>query len=140
MQPTFDQAFQILKVVREAGVSLEGLQTVYNLGLLSDLFNADNLTNVDREKFRLILGYGPPVFKVKMGGSENTDEIVANLSFYFDSQITQTNFPLKPSKNPWEDEIEIVDPDGKFSKKEGLRILEDRGLMQPTYEHAIRFA
>ena len=104
--PTFDQAFQILNLAREAGVSLETL------------------------------------FRVKMGGSENTDQIVAALrkdGLWVNNYITQTNFPLKPNALG-EDEIEIVDPDRSFSEEEGLQILKDKGLTRPTYEHAIRFA
>ncbi len=32
--PTFDQAFQLLSVVREADKNLEGLQALYTTGLL----------------------------------------------------------------------------------------------------------
>jgi len=140
--PTFDQAFQILNLAREAGVSLETLQALYATGLLSDLLRAENPIAVNREAFRVILGYDPSVFRVKMGGSENTDQIVAALredGLWVNDYITQTNFPLKPNALG-EDEIEIVDPDRSFSEEEGLQILKDKGLTRPTYEHAIRFA
>jgi len=80
------------------------------------------------------------LFKVKMGGTNNTDEITAALGFHFNGWITQANFPLTSSDTPWEDEIEIVDPGKSFSEEEGLAILKEKGLIRPTYEHAIRFA
>lgn len=137
MQPTFDQAFQLLNITRESGASLETLQAVFQ-GFLPDLLKAEKLPN--REEFRKLLGYDPSVFKVKMGGANNTDEITAALGFPFNDWITQKSFPLKPSENPTEDEIEIVDPGRDFSEEEGLQILKDKGLERPTYEHAIRFA
>lgn len=140
MQPTFDQAFQMLSIAREAHASLEVLQDVYNAGLLSDLLKAENPAAVNREEFRRVLGYGPSVFKVEMGGPETTDQITANLGFMFDKLINQQNFPLEKAKTLWEDEIEIVDPGYSFSEKEGLQILKNKGLLRPTYEHSIRFA
>ena len=79
------------------------------------------------------------VFTVKMGGLENTDQITRALGFPFNDWITQENFPLKPSATPWEDDIEIVDPGKSFTEEEGFRILKDKGLVRPTYEHGIRF-
>ena len=140
MQPTFDQAFQLLNITRESGASLETLQAVYGAGLLSDLLKAENPCKVSREEFRRILGYDPSVFKVKMGGANNTDEITAALGFPFNNWITQANFPLTASETPTEDEIEIVDPGKSFSEEEGLAILKEKGLLRPTYEHGIRFA
>jgi hypothetical protein len=140
MQPTFDQAFQMLNITRESGASLENLQALYNAGLLSDLLKAENPCKVNREEFRRLLGYDPSVFKVKMGGANNTDEVTAALGFPFNDWITQANFPLTVSETPTEDEIEIVDPGKSFSEEEGLAILKEKGLERPTYEHAIRFA
>jgi hypothetical protein len=140
MQPTFDQAFQLLNITRESGASLENLQALYNAGLLSDLLKAENPCKVNREEFRRLLGYDPSVFKVKMGGANNTDEITAALGFPFNDWITQANFPLTASETPTEDEIEIVDPGKSFSEEEGLAILKEKGLLRPTYEHGIRFA
>jgi hypothetical protein len=143
MQPTFDQAYQMLNIAREAGVSLEQLQTVYNLGFLPDLLKAKNLTAVDREAFRKLLGYDPSVFSVKMGGPENTDMIVAALranGIWVNDYVTQANFPLTALKTPVEDEIEIVDPGKSFSEEEGLVILAKHKLDRPTYKHGIRFA
>ncbi len=140
MQPTFDQAFQLLKITRESGASLETLQAVYDAGLLSDLLKAENPCKVNREEFRRLLGYDSSVFKVKMGGANNTDEITVALGFPFHDWITQANFPLTASETPTEDEIEIVDPGKSFSEEGGLAILEEKGLERPTYEHGIRFA
>jgi hypothetical protein len=140
MQPTFDQAFQLLNITRESGASLENLQAIYNAGLLSDLLKAESPCKVNREEFRRLLGYDPSVFKVKMGGANNTDEITAALGFPFNDWITQANFPLTASETPTEDEIEIVDPGKSFSEEEGLTILKEKGLLRPTYEHGIRFA
>ena len=126
MQPTFDQAFQLLNITRESGASLETLQAVYGAGLLSDLLKAENPCKVNREEFRKLLGYDPSVFKVKMGGANNTDEITAALGFPFNGWITQANFPLTASETPTGDEIEIVDPSKSFSEEEGLQILKRR--------------
>ncbi len=136
MQPTFDQAFQLLNIARESGASLETLQAVFQ-GFLPDLLKAEKLPN--RDEFRKLLGLDPSVFIVKMGGTNNTDEITAALGFPFNDWITQKNFPLKPSENPTEDVIEIVDPGKDFSEEEGLAFLKEKGLLRPTYEHAIRF-
>jgi hypothetical protein len=140
MQSTFDQAFQLLNITRESGASLETLQAVYGAGLLSDLLKAENPCKVNREEFRRLLGYDPSVFKVKMGGANNTDEITAALGFPFNDWIAQASFPLTASETPTEDEIEIVDPGKSFSQEEGLQILKEKGLLRPTYEHGIRFA
>ena len=83
-------------------------------------------------------------FTVKMGGKNNTDQIVAHLkaSGGFKSvyqRINQANFPLMPSENPREDEIELIDPGRPFSKEEGLAMLEKKNLGRPNYEHVIRF-
>ena len=119
------------------------LQALYASGLLGDLRRCAaelDPTKVDRDQFQRILGLDPSVFTVKMGGSETTDQITAALGFSFNKWITQANFPLKPSENPTEDEIEIVDPGCSFSEEEGLKILKDKNLVRPTYEHAIRFS
>jgi len=140
--PSFDQAYQVLNLVRESGASLENLQAIYMTGFLSDLLKAKNLAKVDREAFRKLLGYDSSVFKVKMGGANNTDQIMAALprEFWFDEWITQANFPLVPSTSPWEDEVEVFDPKCEFNAAEGLKLIFDRGLMPPTCEHWIRFA
>ena len=119
------------------------LQALYASGLLGDLRRCAvelDLTKVDRDQYQKILGFDPSVFIVKMGGSEDTDQITAALGFPFNEWITQINFPLKPSDVLWKDEIEIVDPGTSFIEEEGLKILKDKGLGRPTYEHAIRFA
>jgi len=82
------------------------------------------------------------IFKVKLGDSTTTDEIVQALhkeGRYVEGHITQKNFPLKPHaiENV---EIEIIDPGSEFSEDEGLEFLEAAGLEYPTYEHALRFA
>jgi hypothetical protein len=74
------------------------------------------------------------IFKVKMGGDKNTDQIMAALGFPFDEQINQKNFPLVLGKTSWEDEIEIIDPGKNFREDEGLQILKNKGLEPPTYE------
>jgi hypothetical protein len=86
-----------------------------------------------------------PVFRLRMGGPETTDQITAGLGFPFDPKITQTNFPLNASESPRQDEIEIIDPEWlgeepTFSEEEGLKLLADARLDPPTYEHGIRFA
>jgi hypothetical protein len=118
------------------------LQALYASGLLGDLRRCAaelDPTKVDRDQYQKILGLDPTVFRVMMGGPENTDQITAALGFPFNDWITQTNFPLKPSATPTKDEIEIVDPGTSFSEEEGLQILKDECLLRPTYEHAIRF-
>jgi hypothetical protein len=83
-------------------------------------------------------------FRVKMGGPETTDEIVAHLKANgfacVDERINQKNFPLIPKEVQDEDEIVIYDPEAGFTEKEGLAILNREGLIRPTYEHALRFA
>lgn len=119
------------------------LQALIASGLLTDLWRCAaelDPTKVNRDEFQRILGLDPSAFIVKMGGANNTDEITKALGFPFNDWITQKNFPLKPSENPTEDEIEIVDPGRDFSEEEGLQILKNKGLERPTYEHAIRFA
>lgn len=138
--PSFDQAYQMLNLAREADVSLETLQAFYATGLLSDLLKAENPGAVNREEFRRILGYDPSVFRVKLGGPETTDQIVASLGFPANSYITQANFPIKPRAAIEEVEIEIVDPDRKFGFDECPAILAEAKLDEPTHEHGIRFA
>ena len=119
------------------------IQALYAAGLLTDLVRCAaelDPTKVDRDAFQRLLGLDPSVFIVKMGGSNNTDEITAALGFPFNEWITQANFPLTASETPTEDEIEIVDPGKDFSEEEGLAFLKKKGLLRPTYEHGIRFA
>ncbi len=82
----------------------------------------------------------PRIFRVKVGGSETTDEIVANLGFPANELITQGNFPIQPRLAIEEVEIQIVDPDCNFREEEGLVILTEAKLERPTYEHGIRFS
>ena len=81
-------------------------------------------------------------YKVKLGGVENTDEIVRHLKekgfSYVNGLITQVNFPLKPHEIE-NVEIEIIDPSRSFTEDEGLFFLKTAGLEAPTEEDAIRF-
>ncbi len=139
MQPTLDQGRQLLNLAGEAGVSLEKLQILYGTGLLSDLLKTENPAAVNREEFRVLLGFVPSVFRVKLGGPEKTDQIVSGLGFPANSYITQKNFPLKPHAIE-EAEIEIYDPGCSFSEEEGHGFLKAVGLERPTHEHFLRFA
>ena len=84
------------------------------------------------------------IFRVRMGGPETTDEIMAKLGLPFDPWITQKNCPVTPSKTPWEDGIQIIypgiDSESSLRAMEGFKYLQDANLHQPTHEHAIRFA
>jgi len=140
--PSFDQAYQMLNLAREAGASLETLQALYMSGLLSDLLRVENPAVVDREKFRTLLGFDPLFSRVKLGGPETTDDIVRMLrkgGFLVNNPITQKNFPLAPHEAQ-DIEIKVVDPGCSFSEAEGLDLLKAAGLERPTYEHALRFA
>ncbi|MDE2018837.1 MAG: hypothetical protein KGJ13_00645 [Patescibacteria group bacterium] len=142
--PSFDQAYQLLSVTREAGISLEGLQALYKTGLLSDLLKAETPAKVDREAFRKILGYDRSSFLVKMNGTEDTDAIIAALKAeggwnYFNEWINQENFPLEVGGSDETDEIVIHDPGTSFTEEGGLAILKGEGLLRPTYKHALRF-
>ncbi len=137
--PTFDQAYQLLSLAREAGVSRAKLQVLYAKGLISDVLRCEEPEKVERETVRLALGYDPSVFRVRMGGPENTDEIVRMLGFTANTYIRQAYFPLKPAKVSWEDEIEIL-PDAPATELEALQVLKNNHLKRPTYEHALRFA
>jgi hypothetical protein len=88
------------------------------------------------------------VFHVTMGGPENTDQIITNhiIPLYpttglliNNEWITQQNFPITPTAQERDDEIEVFGPGFRFDESEGLRLLEDRGLTPPTCEHALRF-
>jgi len=141
---TFDQAFQMLSLAREADTSLETFQALYATGLLSDLLKAENPSAVDREQFRRILGFDPSVFRTVIGGHETTDDIVRylredNRFNYVNDYITQANFPLVGNELS-ADDIVIHDPGCSFSEDEGLAILKQQGLLRPTYEHALWFA
>jgi hypothetical protein len=141
---TFDQAYQMLNLVREAGTSLRTLQALYATGLLSDLLKMEDPEEVNREEFQQILGLNPSVFRIKMGGPETTDKVVtylkANGFNYVSTEITQKNFPLTKDPVVDGDEIVIYDPDTGFSEDSGLAILKREGLRRPTYQHALRFA
>ena len=139
----FGQARHLLQLGEDQNLEPGELQALYASGLQSVLFRATkevDLSLVDREAFERVLGLDPSVFRVKMGGPENTDQIMAALGFPFNGWIKQKNFPLTPSETPREDEIEIVDPGCSFSADEGLAILAERKLVRPTYEHGIGFA
>ena len=82
----------------------------------------------------------PEVFRVRLGGPETTDEIVANLGFPANEWITRANFPLTPRQALEEVEIQIIDPGRSFNKNEGLALLAEVKLERPTYEHGIRFS
>lgn len=122
------------------------LQALIASGLLTDLRRCAaelDPTKVDRDQYQRILGLDSSIFKVKMGGNENTDQIVAVLregGIWVNGYVTQANFPLTPSENLWEDEIKIIDPECSFNEGEGLKFIADAKLRRPTYEHGIRFA
>lgn len=140
---TFDQAYHLLGLARGKGVSLEMLQALYGLGVLSDVFDVEDPSRINREAVRVALGYDPSVFRVKLGGPETTDDIVCVLrggGLRVNDHITQANFPLTPRGTPEEAGIEIVDPGKGFSENEGLAILKEAKLERPTYEHGLRFA
>jgi hypothetical protein len=64
---SFDQAFRILELIREKNPSSERLQSIFNSGLLGDLFDG-NVDQVNRDEFRKILGLSstkpePKIFK-----------------------------------------------------------------------------
>lgn len=88
------------------------------------------------------------VFSLQMGGEEDTNRIILALGisgFLCDRLITQTNFPIYPSKQIWTDELEIFDPElslgeTSFNEQEGLAFIARLGLIPPTYVHAIQFA
>jgi len=92
------------------------------------------------DAFRIKIGFDPSVFRVRLGGPETTNQIVASLGFPVNGYIVQEDFPLK-SREIEKVEIELVKP-GKYIKneKEGLAILAEHKLERPTYEHALRFA
>ncbi|TSC79065.1 MAG: hypothetical protein G01um101429_572 [Parcubacteria group bacterium Gr01-1014_29] len=147
MSNPFSQARQLMQLVEDQELDVGELQVLYNSGHLSRLFRAakhGDLSRVNVEELERILGFDPPVFLVKMGVAETTDEVVAYLKAngfnYVHRYITQENFPLKSSKTPWEDEIKIIDPDRMFYLDECPGILSAAGLLVPTYEHSIRFA
>lgn len=80
------------------------------------------------------------VFRVKMGGFLNTDQITKILGFPCNPWITQKNFPIECGSS-WEDEVEIINVPGRLrDEAEGLKILKDAGLDRPTHEHGIQFA
>ena len=143
---TFTQTSHLLQLADDKEMSLEQLQLLYNLGLLSDLFEAAatvDLSKVNRDELKRILGLDPSVFPVKMNGTETTDDIVASLRAggfgYVNDYITQANFPLTATDG--EDVgIEIIDPGCDFSEKDGLRYLAEANLERPTYQQALRFA
>ena len=117
-------------------------QALWSSGILMDVRRCASEfdpTSVDRDALQRVLGIHESVFPLKMGGPENTDEIMAALEFSFDDWINNVNFPLEPGRIPWADEIEVVFPAKRFTEEEGLLILKDHGLIRPTYEHGIRF-
>lgn len=92
----------------------------------------------------------PKVFRIALGGTQTTDELLKNLLFPFNPLITQAHFPITPRETIEEVEIEIVDLDAELGEMRrryadlsvgmiGRMILGERGLQPPTYEHAIRF-
>lgn len=88
---------------------------------------------------RIVIVHKKNVYGVKIGGSVDTDQIVANLDLPADSNITQKNFPLKlgDTKSIW---IEVVDPgNSRFTEEQGLAILADNKLKRPTRDGTIRF-
>jgi hypothetical protein len=82
----------------------------------------------------------PSIFRIIMGGPENTSQITASFDFPFNDYITQANFPLTPGEVSRVDEIAVIEPKSSFDEKEGLRLLSEAHLERPTYEHALRFA
>lgn len=143
---TFTQASHLLQLAGDKEMSLEQLQLLYNLGLMSDLFEAAatvDLTQVNRDDWKRVLGLGPSVFSVKMSGPETTDDIAsflqANGFAFVNDYITQANFPLA-ARDGEDVEIEIIDPRSSFSEEDGLRFLAEAKLERPTYQQALRFA
>jgi len=147
---TLLQAKQLLEILET--LDCAQIQRLIASGLLTDLRRCAtelDLNRIDRNRVRRALGLYPTLFRVKMGGPEDTDQIVKALNFLeCDPRITQENFPLAVGDVLAEDEIEIVDlnlrPDNLeengFYEREGLDFLKAKSLDRPTYAHAIRFA
>ncbi len=74
-----------------------------------------------------------------MGTRTTTDQIVASLGFTYNRLITQENFPLR-ARQQETDVLELVRPSRGIAHDEALRMLQERSLLRPTHEHAIRFA
>jgi hypothetical protein len=141
---TLPQAKRLIEVFET--LNSGQLQALYASGLLTDLRRCAaefDPTKVDRDQYQKLLGLNPSLFKVLMGGPEDTDEIVRQIKAAgvpVNDDITQTNFPIAQAATPWEDEIELVDPNREFDFSECPKILTDAGLLKPTHEHALRFA
>lgn len=65
-KPTLAQANQVLNLIAQKQMPAEQLQNLLESGLLSDLLDG-NVGEVDREKFRRVLGLNPLVMKTVEG-------------------------------------------------------------------------
>lgn len=92
---TFDQAYQMLNLAREANVSLEALQSLYATGLLSDLLKAENPVAVDREAFRKLLGLDPLQLRITVDYRMSLQQmILAGHYDWVNDGITLERFPI----------------------------------------------
>jgi len=115
------------------------LEELSTSGVLRDLGRCTNPAGIDRVQCQKALGLEPTVFRLKMGGHEDTDQIMEKFHFPSSKRITQANFPLLRGR-PWQDEIEIIPGHNNYGEKEGLKFLEAAGIERPEYEHGLRFA
>jgi len=126
------------------GLTTEQIAELLESKLVNDLLSIakhGGLSVIDPNAYQKALGIDPYVFRIRLGVSGNTDQIVASLGLPVEnSWINQVNFPINPRDSQEIVDVELVDPGRAFTRKEGAAILAETNLTAPTHEHAIRFA
>ncbi len=98
-EATLDQGFDLLKRAKDAGVSREQLQQVFDSGILTVVFDAvkaDKPINI--EEVRKVLGLEPllAVYKVVVDGDLSLAEMISAGKYdWVNDDITQEHFPLQ---------------------------------------------
>ncbi len=103
---TFNQAFQLLNLIRQKDPTLAGLNRLYQSGFLSDLFDA-NLSAVDRQTFRQLLHLealasdGKPANILTVDYDQNLEQMIATGNYGDDGKgnnwcrdINARRFPI----------------------------------------------
>lgn len=96
---TLDQGFDLLKRVKEAEVSCGDLQTIFDSGVLTDIFDAvKSGKTIDREAVRKALQLEPflPTYSIVVDYSLSLAQMIEAGDYnWINDDITATNFPIQ---------------------------------------------
>lgn len=96
---TFDQAVHALNLLRQKNVSRERLTALYESGLLSDLFEAENPQEVSRDALRKMLNLVPLKFRIVVDYSQSFEKMIAISGYDITDYMATFMFKDSPAQS-----------------------------------------